>query len=158
MANKIVIQKITSEKLPINQIILKKWINVVLANQKHEKNFELCLRIVEPNEIQNLNQKYRKINKPTNVLAFPNSIPEYFLNKNIQFIGDIVICPQVLATEALAQNISIDSHWAHIIIHGILHLFGYDHQFDSDTAKMQGQEIALLAKIGYDNPYRQLGI
>ncbi len=97
-----------------------------------------------------LNYTYRKQNKPTNVLAFPQQLPDV-VEMDYPLLGDVIICPAVLATEASPSRLT--AHWAHIVIHGVLHLLGYDHIQPQEALVMKEQEIALLAKLGYDNPY-----
>lgn len=111
---------------------------------------ELTIRLVEIEEMTTLNHTYRQQNKPTNVLAFPQQLPDV-VEIDCPLFGDIIICPAVLATEAAPA--SLTAHWAHIVIHGVLHLLGYDHIQPQEARVMEEQEIALLAKLGYDNPY-----
>ncbi|MBN9230243.1 MAG: rRNA maturation RNase YbeY [Legionella sp. 40-6] len=113
---------------------------------------ELTLRFVTPEEITELNHTYRNKNKATNVLAFPMEAPPVAI-PDYHYLGDIVICPEVLAAESTEQNKSLEEHWTLIIFHGILHLLGFDHVEDEDAKIMQGLEIQLLAEQGYKNPY-----
>lgn len=113
---------------------------------------ELTLRFVDTQEIHELNKTYRKQDKPTNVLAFPGDLPDEVM-LDCTFLGDIIICPQVLEQESKELNISEEAHWAHIIIHGVLHLLGYDHIEAQDTELMQSTETRLLATLGIANPY-----
>ena len=96
---------------------------------------------------------YRKQNKATNVLAFPATYPE---NVELEYplLGDVIICPAVLKQESKTLKQPLIAHWAHIVIHGILHLLGYDHIDEEDATVMQAIEIQLLADLGFDNPYR----
>lgn len=110
----------------------------------------VCLRLVEEAEIQALNQTYRHKNKPTNVLSFPF---HHVGPHDAHLLGDIVIAPSVLATEAQSQNKPLEAHWAHIVIHGCLHLLGYDHIHEEDANKMQKTEREILGKLGFDDPY-----
>ncbi len=115
---------------------------------------ELTIRIVNANEIQALNSQYRQKHYPTNVLSFPSSIPlELREELDSHFIGDIIICPSVLAQESIEQNKALTHHWAHMVVHGVLHLLGYDHIEATDEAKMQALEIEILHQLGIDNPY-----
>lgn len=116
---------------------------------KFISNCALTVRIVEKQEIQKLNYKYRKKNKPTNILAFPFKEP----NKTIPpLIGDLIICKDVIEKEANHGKL-IKNHWAHIIIHGVLHLIGYDHVNKSEFKKMKLTEIKIMKKLGFSNPY-----
>tara|TARA_B100000035_G_scaffold313501_1_gene327371 strand:- start:4055 stop:4372 length:318 start_codon:yes stop_codon:yes gene_type:complete len=103
------------------------------------------MRVVDEAESQSLNNKYRKINKPTNVLSF--------LIDDKPLLGDIVLCHSVIKREAFAQKKRIDDHYAHLIIHGYLHLIGFNHTKDDDALKMENKEIAILKKLGINNPY-----
>jgi probable rRNA maturation factor len=123
-----------------------------LALRDYQEEAELTLRIVSPDEMVYLNHSYRKINKVTNVLAFPSNLPDGVLLE-CPFLGDIIICPQVLEQESKDLNKSLQEHWTLIVIHGVLHLLGYDHIKDSDAEVMQSIEIKLLAELGFANPY-----
>jgi probable rRNA maturation factor len=105
----------------------------------------LTIRIVDEAESQLLNNQYRKKNEPTNVLSF--------LISDNPLLGDIILCHSVIKKEALAQNKSIDDHYAHLIIHGYLHLIGFDHTKNDDALTMENKEIAVLKKLGIKNPY-----
>ena len=109
-----------------------------------------CLRIVDRNEGESLNSKYRKSGKATNVLSFPASLPEEL---GIRFLGDVVICAPVVAEEAVHQGKDLRSHWAHLLVHGILHLQGFVHDDDQRTREMEALEIGILDRLGVDNPY-----
>jgi probable rRNA maturation factor len=116
---------------------------------------ELVLRIVDEAESASLNQRFRQREGPTNVLAFPAGdvpVPDEALPP----LGDIVICAPVVAREAEAQSKRLEAHWAHIVIHGCLHLIGYDHIGDTDAAEMETRERELLADLGYSDPYTSL--
>lgn len=125
---------------------LRKWAATALCN----KNAELTLRIVGVDEIQQLNHQYRSQNKPTNVLSFPSELP---VELDLPLIGDVIVCAEVVNREALAQSKQADAHWAHMVIHGVLHLQGYDHIDPQDADRMESEEIRLLAQLGYSNPY-----
>lgn len=100
-----------------------------------------------------LNKKFLKKNYPTNILAFPYDIK---LNKKILFLGDLVVCNKIVQEEAHQQKKILDAHWAHIIIHGTLHLLGYDHVNSLNNKKiMQFLEIKVLRILGYNNPYEK---
>lgn len=105
----------------------------------------LTIRIVDEAESQSLNNQYRKKNEPTNVLSF--------LINDKPLLGDIILCHSVIKKEALAQKKSIDDHYAHLIIHGYLHLIGFDHTKNDDALTMENKEIAVLKKLGIKNPY-----
>ncbi len=111
---------------------------------------EVSIRIVDEAESAALNQQYRKKPQATNVLAFPADIPP---EVDLPFIGDIVICAPIVAKQAAEQGKSLLSHWAHLTLHGILHLQGYDHLDDADAKNMENIEIQLMSKLGFSNPY-----
>jgi len=111
---------------------------------------EVTVRIVNSEEMTNLNRRYRNINKPTNVLSFPFVDPP---GVRSGILGDIVICAQIVATEALQQHIPIHHHWAHMLAHGLLHLQGLDHQQTTEAEKMERLEKDLLATLQIPDPY-----
>ncbi len=111
---------------------------------------ELLIRLVSPYEIQTLNNQYRGKNQSTNVLSFPSEIP-HEIGKDI--LGDVVICIEAVREEAMVDNKSFIDHLFHILVHGILHLLGYDHIDLGDAKKMETAEIEFLHKIGVKNPY-----
>ncbi|KTC69294.1 metal-dependent hydrolase [Legionella birminghamensis] len=138
--------------LPFPEEKLINWAQSALL--AHKDSAELTLRFVDSDEIRTLNQNYRKKDKPTNVLAFPSVIPPH-IELDFPFLGDVIICPSVLAEESREQEKSLESHWAHIIIHGVLHLLGYDHIEAEDEKRMQQEEIQLLEQFGFSNPYNE---
>lgn len=107
---------------------------------------EATIRIVDEAESRELNKTYRGKDYATNVLTFP-------LADEPHLMGDIIICAPVVATEALAQNKPLEAHYAHLTVHGILHLHGYDHDIDAQAELMEGLETAIVTKLGYANPY-----
>ena len=110
----------------------------------------VCLRIVDEPEAKTLNNQYRHINKATNVLSFPAEIPSQV---DINLLGDIVICAPVVDFEARQQHKQFGAHWAHLLIHGILHLQGYHHDDDEAAGEMESLEIETLQKLNIQNPY-----
>ncbi|MCR4917347.1 MAG: apolipoprotein N-acyltransferase [Alphaproteobacteria bacterium] len=115
------------------------------AVSKAYKNAEVSITLVDDKEIKNINKKYRKINKPTNVLSFE-------LGDDV-LLGDIFISLDTVKAEAKKEGLSIEEHTAHMVVHGVLHLQGYDHVKDSDAVQMESKETAILKKLGYKNPY-----
>jgi probable rRNA maturation factor len=111
------------------------------------------VRIVDEQESAELNEQYRHKKGATNILSFPVEIPEGI---DLNLLGDLVICAPVLEQEAQQQNKVLAHHWAHIIIHGVLHLLGYDHLDDEQAEDMENKEIALLQKLNIPNPYQQV--
>lgn len=129
---------------------LRRWIRHALAG---EADGELVLRIVGAEESAALNRRYRNREGATNVLAFAAEAPSLPDEGELAPFGDLVVCAEVLEREASAQGKSLEAHWAHIVIHGALHLIGYDHD-TADTARtMERRERDLLAALGFPDPY-----
>lgn len=126
----------------------QRWAEAALSIRSEDS--ELSIRVVDEPESQQLNHQYRGKEKPTNVLSFPFEVPEGI---ELSLLGDLVICAPVVQREAQEQQKSLNDHWAHMVIHGILHLLGYDHIDDAEAEEMETLEINLLAKLGIDNPY-----
>ncbi len=117
---------------------------------------EVSVLLTGDEEIQELNNTYRKKNKPTNVLSFPQNM-EFSDTENEEgclLLGDIVLSIHTIQLEASNQNKSMKDHLAHLIVHGTLHLLGYDHQTDQDATQMESIEIAVLNSMGVSNPYK----
>lgn len=114
---------------------------------------ELCIRLVDLAESQQLNETYRHKNGPTNILSFPQTCPDTITPK---LLGDIVVCAPLVAKEAHAQAKSFNAHFAHLIVHGTLHLLGYTHAEDDEAQIMMNHEIAVLAALGFENPYEDI--
>lgn len=130
---------------------LKAWVDAALTGFVEEA--ELTVRIVERDEIQQLNRTYRHQDKPTNVLSFPFEAPP---GVELPLLGDVVICAVVVADEAQQQGKPLMAHWAHMVVHGVLHLLGYDHIEDNEAEEMEGLEVEILAELGVANPYAEL--
>lgn len=120
----------------------------------NSKEVSLCIRIVDENEISKLNQSYRNKSGSTNVLSFPQDIPEE-ISEAIQekALGDILLCAPVIEREAEEQSKTSIAHWAHLTIHGVLHLLDYDHENTDEAEQMESLEIAILGQLGFANPY-----
>ena len=114
---------------------------------------ELCIRIVGAAASRRLNRDYRGKDRPTNVLSFPAGAIERALGGAL---GDLVICAPVVAAEARAQGKAAAAHWAHMVVHGVLHLHGFDHENARDARVMEGLEVEILRGFGYQDPYRLL--
>jgi probable rRNA maturation factor len=148
MGLKMEIQKAADFKsLPDNSLMIK-WAEQALDPEHSEA--EVTLRVVDLEEGRELNQEWRKKNYATNVLSFPIGEP---IEQAPNLLGDIVICAPIVEKEAKEQGKSSEAHWAHLIIHGILHLQGYDHESDEEAKIMESKEINILEIIGYTNPY-----
>jgi probable rRNA maturation factor len=115
---------------------------------------EIGVSVVGPAESRRLNARFRGRDKPTNVLSFPVAEQPAATVDEPRPLGDLVICPHVLRTEARDQKKSLRAHWAHLVVHGSLHLIGYDHEHDADADRMERREIAVLRRLGFANPYR----
>ena len=111
---------------------------------------EVTIRIVDEAESQQLNFDYRDKDKPTNVLSFPFQCPPGI---ELPLLGDLVICAQVVAREAAEQGKTLQAHWAHMVVHGSLHLLGFDHINEDDAEEMEAEEIQILHDLGFSNPY-----
>ena len=127
--------------------LLKTWVNAAL--QQSYANLEQTIRVVGEVESGQLNEQFR--NKPgaTNILSFPDdsTLLEY------DCLGDLVICAAIVEAEARQQAKPVEAHWAHMVVHGMLHLQGFDHQQDIEATEMENLEINILATLGYANPY-----
>ncbi len=116
-------------------------------------SLSLTIRIVGTAESRRLNRSWRGKDKPTNVLSFPSVPAASSLQPPAFVLGDLVICAPVVAREAREQKKTSQAHWAHMVVHGVLHLLGYDHEIDRDADLMEAREMTLLANLGYSNPY-----
>ncbi len=124
---------------------LRRWASLALGRQGRGR--ELSVLVVGSARSRSLNRRYRQRNYPTNVLSFAPAAPGPLL-------GDLVICPEVLQREARVQGKAVRAHWMHLVIHGALHLIGYDHTRPLDARRMERREVRLLRALGLPNPYR----
>jgi probable rRNA maturation factor len=138
---------ISSDGLPGEEQI-RRWVRQVL--QEKATAAELTVRIVDTAEITALNSRYRNKDGPTNVLSFAYAPMPGF---EAVLLGDIVICAPVVMEESVARDIPLEAHWAHMVIHGVLHLLGYDHSHDLEAGEMEEIETALLDDLGFADPY-----
>lgn len=131
-----------------------RWAETALREAGESRPVEITVRLVDAEESQALNREYRGKDKPTNVLSFSADLPD-FLREELPLLplGDIVICVPVLARESQEQGKPLREHWAHLTVHGVLHLLGFDHIEDGDAAVMEAHEIAALQQLGIANPY-----
>ena len=129
---------------------LNQWVLAALDGRCDLDEPELTIRITDEAESQELNHEYRGKDYPTNVLSFPFEAPP---EVPIPLLGDLVICAQVVFREATEQNKTAESHWAHMVIHGCLHLLGYDHINDDEAEEMEGIERQIMASLGFEDPY-----
>ena len=114
------------------------------------KDSEISITLVDDKDIKKINKKYRNINKPTNVLSFE-------LGDDV-LLGDIFISLDTVKSEAKRENISVEEHTAHMVVHGVLHLLGYDHINERDANRMESKETSILKKLGYKNPYADVNV
>ncbi|MBP9956097.1 rRNA maturation RNase YbeY [Geopseudomonas guangdongensis] len=128
---------------------LRQWCELALRQRTAPS--ELTIRIVDEAEGRELNHTWRGKDYATNVLSFPAEIPDGLLD--IPLLGDLVICAPVVAREAAEQGKRAEAHWAHLVIHGCLHLLGYDHIDDAEAEEMEALERQLLAELGHPDPY-----
>ena len=124
-----------------------RWIAAALDQRE---DAELTIRVVGREESRMLNQTYRGKDSDTNVLSFPAELPEGI---GIPLLGDIVICAPRVVEEASAQEKDVQAHWAHLTVHGVLHLLGFDHQGDQEAVEMEARETSILASLGFPDPY-----
>ncbi|MCL1050645.1 rRNA maturation RNase YbeY [Shewanella abyssi] len=136
-------------KLPSAQE-LELWVKTALRESMDHA--ELTIRIVDSAESQMLNNTYRGKDKPTNVLSFPFEAPPGI---ELPLLGDLVVCAAVVEQEAIDQQKTLTAHWAHMVVHGCLHLLGYDHIDDMEAEEMESLETQLLESLGYNNPYEE---
>jgi len=135
----------------------QRWVGTVLRQEAPRRwsrpgpEAPVSLKVVSAAESQSLNRDYRGKDKPTNVLSFPADWPEEL---EMPVLGDLAICAEVVEQEAAAQNKPLADHWAHLVVHGVLHLLGYDHIADDEAKRMEAREVALLAELGIADPYR----
>jgi len=128
----------------------QRWAEAALLGRPEPA--ELTLRLVDDQESRRLNLQYRGKDRPTNVLSFPFEVPPEIASN---LLGDLVISAPLVAQEATEQGKAVEAHWAHMTVHGILHLLGYDHQDEQQAAEMEALEIGILVGLGYRDPYRQ---
>ncbi|MEE8210435.1 MAG: rRNA maturation RNase YbeY [Acidiferrobacterales bacterium] len=138
----------TAPGLP-DEASITRWARTALAGPDQDE-VEIGVRIVDEDEITQMNRRFRNETGSTNVLAFPfGKTPEVQSN----LLGDIVICAPVVRREARAQNKQISAHWAHMVVHAIMHLRGYDHRTPGDAHIMEGIETHVLKRLGFPDPY-----
>jgi probable rRNA maturation factor len=147
---KILIQRATKKTAAPSAALLRRWAKRALQDQV--ANAEMTIRIVDIKEITHLNSTYRHKDKPTNVLSFPFDMSEEIM-LDVPLLGDIIICAAVVEQEAADQQKPLEAHWAQMVVHGTLHLLGFDHEIESDAVIMESHETTILTSLGYDDPY-----
>ena len=131
-----------------NEQQFQAWVDAVLTES--DQDSEIVIRLVDAEESAALNQQYRHKAGPTNILSFPFEAPP---EVEMDLLGDLVVCVPVIAREAEQQHKALLQHWAHITVHGVLHLIGYDHIEDADAEEMEALEIQILSRLNIANPY-----
>lgn len=126
----------------------QRWLDAAI--HRFQADAEVTIRIVDREESQTLNRDYRGKDKPTNVLSFPFEAPPEI---EINLLGDLIICRQVVEKEAEEQDKPLFAHWAHMVVHGSLHLLGYDHIEDDEAEEMEALETEIMQEMGYNDPY-----
>ncbi len=140
-----------SQALPAQELI-ERWIAAALESQQLQEA-EVSVYIVDEAEGQELNAQYRSKDYPTNVLSFPADLPEEL---DIPLLGDLVVCAPVVEREAREQGKALEAHWAHMLVHGSLHLLGYDHIDDAEADEMEALETHIITGLGFPAPYTEL--
>jgi len=144
----IIIQRATGQPGLPGDSDFERWIKAVFGN--HPENVSVTVRLVDSEESRLLNQRFRQQDKATNVLSFPADIPA---GLDLPDIGDIIICAPLVEREARQQSKQTIDHWAHLTVHGVLHLLGYDHISDQQASVMEAKEKLILAQLGVGDPY-----
>jgi probable rRNA maturation factor len=134
---------------------IHRWIEDAIrgCGQPDAGDVEVAVRIVDAGEIQSLNHLYRERDKATNVLSFPAGELEGLPHDASRSLGDVVVCASVVAAEANEQDKQLADHWGHMLVHGMLHLLGFDHQTDAEAAQMEALETEILAARNVTDPF-----
>ena len=150
-------QNFQAPELVLKRAYLKKVVETSLRHIATQSNCEIGIACVDNAESHQLNLEYRGKDKPTNVLSFPSDLPDEMAAILDSFpIGDLVICIPVVLQEAIDQQKTPIEHFTHMLVHGTLHLMGYDHETsETDAEEMEALEIEILKKLGFDNPYQE---
>ena len=146
----LVVQIATDSDAIPTEAQLVDWSRAALAGVRGP--LELVVRIVDEAESAQLNETYRHKTGPTNVLSFPSDLPDTL---DLPLLGDLVVCAPVVAREAAEQHKPLMDHWAHMVVHGVLHLRGFDHQADAEAAEMESMERDILAGLDIADPYAE---
>jgi probable rRNA maturation factor len=149
--NQVEIQVVVKSPGQPNEQQIQTWVDAAMEGFLEDS--QIVVRIVDEAEITLLNEQFRHKKGSTNILSFPFEMPEGIPDQALNILGDLVICAPVVAREALEQKKTLAHHWAHMIVHGVLHLQGFDHIDDEDAEKMESKEIAILKQLQINNPY-----
>ncbi len=148
MRTRIAVQNVCDGRRIPESRTVRRWVRAALRDRRPEA--ALTVRIVGADEGAALNGRFRKKQGPTNVLSFASEGLEAI---DPAFLGDVVICAPIVAREAQRQGKAPEAHWAHLVVHGVLHLLGFDHDRPRHAARMEGLEIQILARLGFRDPY-----
>lgn len=148
---------VESKHIPTHEQ-LQLWAETALTQAKIPTSFpyQLTVRLVDKEESAYLNENFRKKKGPTNILSFNYSESLFPTDENEPvYLGDLVVCTDLVTEEAIEQKKEEQAHWAHLIVHGVLHLCGYDHEKETDAEQMESLEIKILKQLNYENPYQE---
>ena len=146
--NNLDFQFVSESKIIPKQEQFQYWVDAVLQDATEDS--EIVIRVVDEAEMIQFNEQYRNKKGSTNILSFPFDMPEGIES---DLLGDLLVCAPVVERESLQQHKQLEHHWAHLIVHGVLHLLGYDHINDEDAEEMEALEIKILKTIKINNPY-----
>lgn len=133
---------------------LARWVRAAVPVAEDGAPPECTLRVVGESEGAALNERFRRGSGATNVLAFPFESPP---GVSLPILGDVVVCAPVVRREACDQRLEGRAHWAHLVVHGVLHLLGHDHRFEEEAERMRAEESRILGTLGFEDPYREEG-
>ena len=150
MSLEVEIQNATTQKDLPAEVDFIRWVRAALPRERQA--VEVVIRLVDEPESRQLNLAYRGKDSPTNVLSFPFEAPPQVASP---LLGDLVICAPVVVQEAHAQGKTELAHWAHMVVHGVLHLQGHDHQTDAEAQRMEGLERTILSQLHFPDPYHE---
>lgn len=152
MGLELAVQRAVEESDAPGEAAFRGWAEAALSGRREAT--ELVIRIVGAEEGQALNATWRGRDRPTNVLSFPADLPPEL---ELPLLGDLVLCAPVVAAEAREQGKSVSDHYAHLTVHGLLHLLGFDHEDEAEAQRMEAEERRILAGLGIEDPYREHG-
>ncbi len=144
-----------AEGIP-SEATIHAWVEAAVeaSGPEHRDPVEVAIRVVDAEDIRTLNRIYREQDKPTNVLSFPAGNIDGLPDDAPRLLGDVVICAPVVAREAAEQDKRLEDHWGHMLVHGTLHLLGFDHDSDAEAAEMEALEAKILASKNVTDPYK----
>lgn len=149
------VERACDDIISVDDASIVRWVQSAAASAENSSVADVAVRIVGRDEIHSLNRDFRQRDKATNVLSFPAGKIEGLPTDERQPLGDIVVCAAIVAAEALEQDKAEADHWAHMLVHGTLHLLGYDHESDVEADAMESLEAQILRDFGIANPYEE---